>query len=164
MSRRPSVTGKFAAATFEHDTARPVNGYAAPQLHTHAVIFNVTERANGETRALQERGLFQSQQFATGVYRTELASRLQELGYEIERGQARPAGDQGLHPGVPRSIEPAPRADPVASRRRSAARERERPRLRRIGPATRRSCSRRPRCCTGIASWPPSMATRPIGW
>jgi hypothetical protein len=25
--------------TFEHDTARPVDGYAAPQLHTHAVIF-----------------------------------------------------------------------------------------------------------------------------
>src|SRR3954469_24166091 len=29
-------TGKFIAAKFEHDTARPVNGYAAPQLHTHA--------------------------------------------------------------------------------------------------------------------------------
>src|ERR1700733_10512816 len=38
-------TGKFIAAKFEHDTARPVDGYAAPQLHTHAVIFNVTERA-----------------------------------------------------------------------------------------------------------------------
>jgi len=34
---------------FEHDTARPVDGYAAPQLHTHAVIFNVTERENGST-------------------------------------------------------------------------------------------------------------------
>jgi conjugative relaxase-like TrwC/TraI family protein len=42
--RAPETTGKFAAATFEHDTARPVEGYAAPQLHTHAVIFNVTER------------------------------------------------------------------------------------------------------------------------
>ena len=40
------TTGKFIAAKFEHDTARPVDGYAAPQLHTHAVIFNVTERAN----------------------------------------------------------------------------------------------------------------------
>ena len=39
------TTGKFIAAKFEHDTARPVDGYAAPQLHTHAVIFNVTERA-----------------------------------------------------------------------------------------------------------------------
>jgi hypothetical protein len=32
-----------------------VNGYVAPQLNTHVVIFNVTERANEETRALQER-------------------------------------------------------------------------------------------------------------
>ena len=82
----PETTAKFVAATFEHDTARPVDGYAAPQLHTHAVIFNMTERENGQTRALQERSLFQSQQYATSVYRSELAIRLQGLGYEIERG------------------------------------------------------------------------------
>jgi len=75
----PETTGKFVAATFEHDTARPVDGYAAPQLHTHAVIFNVTERENGQARALQERSLFQSQQYATSVYRSELAMRLQQL-------------------------------------------------------------------------------------
>ncbi len=83
----PETTGKFIAATFEHDTARPVDGYAAPQLHTHAVIFNVTERGNSQTRALQERSLFQSQHYATSVYRSELALRLQRLGYEIERGE-----------------------------------------------------------------------------
>ena len=83
----PETTGKFLAATFEHDTARPVDGYAAPQLHTHAVIFNVTERESGQTRALQERSLFQSQQYATSVYRSELAMRLQQLGYAAERGQ-----------------------------------------------------------------------------
>src|SRR5277367_3767045 len=82
----PETTGKFIAATFEHDTARPVDGYAAPQLHTHAVIFNMTERDNGQTRALQERSLFQTQQYATSVYRSELAMRLQSLGYEIDRG------------------------------------------------------------------------------
>ena len=49
------TTGKFIAAKFEHDTARPVDGYVAPQLHTHVVIFNMTERDNGETRALQDR-------------------------------------------------------------------------------------------------------------
>jgi conjugative relaxase-like TrwC/TraI family protein len=83
----PETTAKFVAATFEHDTARPVEGYAAPQLHTHAVIFNLTERENGQTRALQERSLFQSQQYATSVYRSELAMRLQGLGYQVERGQ-----------------------------------------------------------------------------
>jgi conjugative relaxase-like TrwC/TraI family protein len=78
---------EFIAATFEHDTVRPVDGYAAPQLHTHAVVFNVTERNNGQTRALQERSLFQSQQYATTVYRSELAMKLQGLGYKIERGK-----------------------------------------------------------------------------
>jgi conjugative relaxase-like TrwC/TraI family protein len=83
----PETTGKFAAATFEHDTARPVEGYAAPQLHTHAVIFNVTERENGQTRALQPQELFASQSYATNVYRSELAVRLKDLGYTIERGE-----------------------------------------------------------------------------
>jgi conjugative relaxase-like TrwC/TraI family protein len=83
----PETTGKFVAATFEHDTARPVDGYAAPQLHTHAVIFNVTERDNGQTRALQPQELFASQRYATSVYRSELSMRLQVLGYELERGK-----------------------------------------------------------------------------
>lgn len=83
----PEATGKFVAATFEHDTARPVDGYAAPQLHTHAVIFNVTERDNGQTRALQPHELFTSQRYATAVYRAELALRLEKLGYEIECGK-----------------------------------------------------------------------------
>jgi hypothetical protein len=83
----PETTGKFVAATFEHDTARPVDGYAAPQLHTHAVVFNVTERDNGQTRALQPQELFASQRYATSVYRSELSMRLQGLGYELERGK-----------------------------------------------------------------------------
>ena len=84
----PETTGKFLAAKFEHDTARPVDGYAAPQLHTHAVVFNITERSNGETRALQERGFFQSQQFATAVYQSELTYQLRQLGYEITTGRS----------------------------------------------------------------------------
>jgi conjugative relaxase-like TrwC/TraI family protein len=82
------TTGKFIVAKFEHDTARPVDGYAAPQLHTHAVIFNMTERSDGSTRALQERGFFDTQQFATAVYQSELTFRLRNLGYEIEAGKS----------------------------------------------------------------------------
>jgi conjugative relaxase-like TrwC/TraI family protein len=81
-------TGRFIAATFEHDTARPVDGYAAPQLHTHAVIFNVTEREDGSTRALQERPFFESQNYVGAVYQSELFYRLKNLGYEIERGKS----------------------------------------------------------------------------
>ena len=82
------TTGKFIAAKFEHDTARPVDGYVAPQLHTHAVIFNVTERENGSTRALQERAFFESQQYATAVYQSALTYQLRSLGYEIESGRS----------------------------------------------------------------------------
>jgi conjugative relaxase-like TrwC/TraI family protein len=81
------TTGAWAVAKFEHDSSRPVDGYAAPQLHTHAVVFNVTETADGNTRALQPQELYKTQQYATAVYRSELASHLQRMGYEIERGE-----------------------------------------------------------------------------
>ena len=84
----PETTAKFIAAKFEHDTARPVDGYVAPQLHTHSVIFNVTERDNGQSRAIQPQSLFASQQFATAVYQSELTYRLRQLGYEISTGRS----------------------------------------------------------------------------
>jgi conjugative relaxase-like TrwC/TraI family protein len=82
------TTGKWVAASFEHDSARPVEGYAAPQLHTHVVFFNLTETENRETRSLQPRELYRSQQYATAIYRSELALRLKEHGYEIETGKS----------------------------------------------------------------------------
>ncbi|MGO8932371.1 MAG: MobF family relaxase, partial [Terracidiphilus sp.] len=85
-SHEAETTGKWVAAKFEHDSSRPVEGYAAPQLHTHVVFFNMTECDNGDTRALQPRELYRSQQYATAVYRSELGLRLKELGYEVEPG------------------------------------------------------------------------------
>ncbi len=82
------TTGQFVAAKFEHDTARPVDGYSAPQLHTHVVIFNMTERDNGKIGALQPHSLFESQQFATTVYQSHLTYKLRDLGYEIEAGKS----------------------------------------------------------------------------
>ena len=84
----PETTGKFIGAKFEHDTARPVDGYVAPQLHTHAVVFNLTERENGKPRAIQPQSLFASQQFATAVYQSELTCQLKNLGYEITVGRS----------------------------------------------------------------------------
>jgi conjugative relaxase-like TrwC/TraI family protein len=84
----PETTGKFIVARFEHDTARPVDGYAAPHLHTHAVIFNLTGRQNGQARPLDIRSLIASKEFATAVYRSELAYQLKELGYEIRAGKS----------------------------------------------------------------------------
>ncbi|MGC2794706.1 MAG: MobF family relaxase, partial [Candidatus Sulfotelmatobacter sp.] len=65
-----------------------VDGYVAPQLHTHAVVFNVTERDNGQPRAVQPQSLFASQQFATAIYQSELTYKLRQLGYEITAGRS----------------------------------------------------------------------------
>src|ERR1700746_1153964 len=87
-NRLPETTGKWIATSFEHDSARPVNGYAAPQLHTHVVFFNLTETKKGEARALQPHELYRSQQYATAIYRSELVLRLKGQGYEIEKGKS----------------------------------------------------------------------------
>jgi conjugative relaxase-like TrwC/TraI family protein len=83
----PEATGKFIAATFERDTARPVDGYVAPQLRACGVVFDITERDNGQPRAIQPQSLA-SQQFATAVYQSELTNRLRQLGYEITTGRS----------------------------------------------------------------------------
>src|SRR5256714_12812296 len=74
------------AAQFEHTAARPDHetGYAAPQLHTHVVIMNMTKTEQGEIRSVQPLELYRTQQYATAIYRTQLAEKLQELGYQIE--------------------------------------------------------------------------------
>ena len=51
------TSGKWVAAKFEHDSARPVDGYAAPQVHTHVVFFNLTQTEDGKTRAIQPQEL-----------------------------------------------------------------------------------------------------------
>jgi conjugative relaxase-like TrwC/TraI family protein len=84
---KPAITtGKMIAAQFEHTAARPAHetGYAAPQLHTHVVIMNMTRTEEGQIRSVQPLELFRSQQYATAIYRTHLADKLQALGYEIE--------------------------------------------------------------------------------
>src|ERR1051326_4776092 len=80
------TTGKMIAAMFEHTSSRPdrANGYAAPQLHTHVVVFNMTQTEDGKVRSVQPLELYRSQQFATTIYRANLADKLQALGYEIE--------------------------------------------------------------------------------
>jgi conjugative relaxase-like TrwC/TraI family protein len=79
------TTGRMVAAKFQHDSARPdrSSGYAAPQLHTHTVIFNVTETEDGRIKPIQPLELYRSQRYATEIYRTVLATELQKLGYEI---------------------------------------------------------------------------------
>jgi conjugative relaxase-like TrwC/TraI family protein len=84
--KKPSeTTGKWVIAKFEHDSSRPVDGVSAPQIHTHSILFNLTVTPDGKPHSLQTSELFKAQALATAVYRAELAIRLKELGYMLER-------------------------------------------------------------------------------
>jgi conjugative relaxase-like TrwC/TraI family protein len=74
------VTGNFAVALFLHDTSRNLD----PNLHTHAVVLNGTEDANGNYRALHTDEIFAHRKLLDQVYLNELAYGAQQLGYEIE--------------------------------------------------------------------------------
>jgi conjugative relaxase-like TrwC/TraI family protein len=94
----PETTGKWIVAQFQHDSARPVDGYSAPQIHTHCVLMNITVDKYEMAHALQPLELFRAKTFATAVYRAELAIRLKDLGYEIERGPGNAPEIKGFTP------------------------------------------------------------------
>lgn len=76
-------TGNLTAALFRHVTARPVNGVTDPQLHTHAVVLNVTQRPDGKWVSINL-GMDNDWIKAAGaIYRAELARELIALGYGI---------------------------------------------------------------------------------
>src|SRR5215204_760507 len=83
---KPAITtGKMIAVQFEHTSSRPdrETGYAAPQLHTHVVFFNMTQCEDGKVRSVDPDELYHSQTFGTAFYRATFAEKLQALGYEI---------------------------------------------------------------------------------
>jgi len=75
-------TGNLIVAKFRHETSREQD----PQLHTHAVVMNLTRRADGQWRALRNDKIIKSVSYLGAHYRAELASRLVELGFELRNG------------------------------------------------------------------------------
>lgn len=82
------ATGNLVVASYRHDTSREGD----PQLHTHSVIMNVTQSADGQWRSLESKPIYRLQTEAGAVYRASLARELERLGYEIEKTQ------EGKHP------------------------------------------------------------------
>ncbi len=76
---RTETTGMGAFAVFQHDTTRAGD----PDLHSHAVMINATRTADGQWRAIENRDLFKLQRELDLHYKSELAVRLADLGYEI---------------------------------------------------------------------------------
>src|SRR5206468_2954917 len=65
--------------------ARPSSdGTIDPQLHSHLVVINATERPDRQWRALDPREIYASQNFGSAVYLSALAREVQQLGYRIQ--------------------------------------------------------------------------------
>ncbi len=80
--RRPREQGHgLAAATFRHVASRNLD----PQLHTHAVIANMTRNGDGDWRSAEFTALERSKLLIGAYYRNELRTRLEEIGYATER-------------------------------------------------------------------------------
>lgn len=73
------MSGNLLVATFRHDLSRATD----PNLHTHAVILNATQRPDGEWRALEQTDFYRQQKLMGALYRTELAIEVQKLGYQV---------------------------------------------------------------------------------
>lgn len=76
---RSEATGNLVVASFRHNLSRATD----PQLHTHAVVVNATQRQDGQWRAVEHRAFYQEQKLLGALYRSELAREVQGLGYDV---------------------------------------------------------------------------------
>ncbi len=72
-------TGNLVAATFRHELSRAQD----PQLHTHAIVMNLTRRSDGEWRALSNEDLLKNVKVVGAFYRATLAAELKALGFDL---------------------------------------------------------------------------------
>lgn len=76
-------TNKIVAAKFRHETSREKD----PQLHTHAIVMNLTQREDGQWRSLKNDKIIKSTVLLGSIYNNELAKNLQELGHALHFGK-----------------------------------------------------------------------------
>ena len=92
------TTGRLIFARFTEHASRELD----PHLHTHVVVMNMTNRADGAPMAsLETRAMFTEQMVAGQIYRNELAADLRQLGYAIEADPRTGLFEIG---GVPRAL------------------------------------------------------------
>ena len=81
---RVEQTDNLIVATFRHETARPTpDSPPDPNLHTHAVIMNATQRKDGTWVALSNEQIVKLRKLQDAVYMAELDKRVRELGYGV---------------------------------------------------------------------------------
>lgn len=76
-------SGNLIVGKFRHETSRELD----PQLHTHAVVMNLTKRSDGAWRALKNDEIVKATRYLGAVYNNELAVELQKAGFELRFGR-----------------------------------------------------------------------------
>ena len=106
-------TGEAAIATFRHETSRPVDGYAAGQLHFHNVMGNITyDQSSHKFRSVQSAEIFKAKSYAMEVFYNSLARQGRELGYRIDFTPGTYAPEiRGISRAYIEHEKPAPAAD-----------------------------------------------------
>lgn len=72
-------SGNILVARFRHELSREKD----PQLHSHCVVLNATQRLDGQWRALDSQPLYFESMLLGAFYRAELAREVRALGYGI---------------------------------------------------------------------------------
>ena len=80
---RLELTGSAVIAQFEHATSRAGD----PDLHSHVVVLNVTSRADGMWRSVENAEMFREQRLMYEIYLSELAKGARDLGYDTSSGK-----------------------------------------------------------------------------
>ena len=72
-------TANLIVASFRHELSRAQD----PQLHTHNIVMNLTQRADGKFRALKNEQMLRNIKRLGGFYQMRLAQHVRALGYEL---------------------------------------------------------------------------------
>jgi conjugative relaxase-like TrwC/TraI family protein len=80
---RIEVTGKAVMGEFLHTTSRAGD----PDLHSHVVALNLTQRQDGQWRSVDNTAMFREQRLMYEIYLSELAKAARELGYQLTTGK-----------------------------------------------------------------------------
>jgi conjugative relaxase-like TrwC/TraI family protein len=72
-------TANLIVASFRHELSRAQD----PQLHTHNIVMNLTQRADGQFRALKNEQMLRNIKRVGGFYQMRLAQHVRALGYTL---------------------------------------------------------------------------------
>lgn len=72
---------KMFAGVFRHDTSRNLD----PQLHSHAVVANMTLGEDRKWRSIENSKIYDNQHHIGAVYQSALAQELTSKGFDVER-------------------------------------------------------------------------------